>query len=92
MSILTPRGSEWRSALLEAGDYYFAAAKEGAGRGRKEILLARVSENQRALHTRPPPEKCAVLFFFYDPDYKKKFYIDGERIGETPLLISTTFG
>jgi hypothetical protein len=82
-------GSEWRSALLEAGDYYFAAAKEGAGRGRKEILLARVSENQRALHTRPPPGKCAVLFFFYDPDYKKKFYIDGERIGETPLLIST---
>ena len=80
-------GWVWRSARLQAGGFFFAAVKEGDFKQRKEILLAPVSETQNALH-QPPPDMCAVLFFFYEADYEREFFLDDERIGEIPLLSS----
>jgi hypothetical protein len=87
--------STWlRSAKLNAGEFYFAAYKNGPGMGqrRKEILLSPISLSQSALHTPPPAGMCAVLFFLYETDRDRwlhgELYIDDESTVEMPLIDS----
>ena len=88
-------GTEFRSAKLHAGDFYFAAAKEGLGQQRKEWLLAPASATPDALHTPPSSNLCAVLFFFYQTIHsltqEMAFFLDDQEIGGMPLLAADRF-
>jgi hypothetical protein len=80
------RGTSVRKARLEAGGFLFAAAKEGPGKQRKEILLALLSETPNAMYQSPAARSCAVLFFYPYATREHDYFLDGERVGEMPLM------
>ena len=87
--------SSWiRSAMLQAGEFYFAAfnSKEIFGSSRIEFLLAPPSMSQHALEAPPPPDKCAVFIFLMEEDEDLHFdadlYLDGDYIVTMPILDS----
>ena len=80
------RGTSFRIAKLQAYDYIFIAAKEGAGKSRKEFLLAPASKSREALHFAPPESKCAILVFYPQKAYRTRYFLDGDEIGAKPLV------
>ena len=80
-------GTSVRMAILEYEGMLFAAAKEGPGKQRKEVLLAPESTSHDTIHHLPSPANgCTVLFFYPQTDYDRVYFLDDEPIGESPLI------
>jgi len=80
------RRTSFRIAKLQADGYIFIAAKEGAGKRRKEFLLAPSWKSGETLHLAPPEGKCAVLFFYPKTAYPLRYFLDGDQVGTKPLV------
>jgi hypothetical protein len=76
----------FRIARLQANGYIFIAVKEGAGKSRKEFLLAPASKSREMLRQAPPDKKCAVLFFYPQIAHRIDYFLDGDRIATMPLV------
>jgi len=74
-------------AILEFEGFLFAAAKEDWGKQRKEVLLAPESKSHDAIYNlTPKANRCTVLLFYPQTDYERMYFLDGELIGESPLI------
>jgi hypothetical protein len=82
------RQAKFRSASLSVHGFRFVSIQEGFGfsSNKKDFLLAPPAETRAYLNASPPSGKCAITVFFFKPYHPKHFYIDGELIGEAPLM------
>ena len=77
---------ESRVVKVQADSFTFVAIKEGAGKSRKEFLLAPASISRGARYLPPPEKKCAVLYFYpLSKRHWRTYFLDGEEIGTMPL-------
>lgn len=79
-------GTAYRGAKLQADGFVFVAVKEGAGKYRKEFLLAPAHISHDTMLLSPPEQKCVLLFFYLEASHWLTYFLDDEEIGAMPLV------